>query len=551
MQGIESLGYEVVPVPIHEQMGFPDSGIAKFKKAADMMADFGRNGDTYIVHAAEGETVLPMEVLDKNPKLKKMIFKQMEDMGLDPQRYVVGSDLNSINPVTGQPEFFLALIAKTVKKAVKAVVKVVKKIAPVVLPFVAPFVLPTMPVALAAGLGSTAGNLIAGKSLKDSLLEGLKTGAITGVGQVLTGGSALGSRVDPKNTQGLQTLSTMFTPDNPFTPAKFDAIRQVQNAVTMSDAVQNRIAGPPALSGRQNIPQTQDRTFGQDLRSALTPGDDYGVGDFYSEYISPGRPSISTDVNQAGMDAVAAFQARNPDATQAMLDRVFDTAVKQATPSLLQQYGPLAATALGGAAASDALLGTNLITPPKQERIDPNEIFGQAQKLIDEDPDKYKISSSFYEGNPFYDPVLIGETTSTRPDFIPAFDPLAGTQFETYGQIANQPASTQGIATLPDGPQGQYGINTEFAQNLFNQPSMQPSMGMMGNPFLQAYDPLKAKSGGEIVGPGTPTSDSIPAMLSDGEFVMNARAVRGAGGGDRKQGAKRMYEMMRQFERSA
>ena len=46
MQGIESLGYEVVPVPIHEQMGFPDSGIAKFKKAADMMADFGRNGDT-------------------------------------------------------------------------------------------------------------------------------------------------------------------------------------------------------------------------------------------------------------------------------------------------------------------------------------------------------------------------------------------------------------------------------------------------------------------------------------------------------------------------
>ena len=548
MQGIESLGYEVVPVPIHEQMGFPDSGIAKFKKAADMMADFGRNGDTYIVHAAEGETVLPMEVLDKNPKLKKMIFKQMEDMGLEPERYVVGNELNSINPVTGQPEFFLALIAKTVKKAVKAVVKVVKKIAPVVLPFVAPFVLPTMPVALAAGLGSTAGNLIAGKSLKDSLLEGLKTGAITGVGQVLTGGSALGSRVDPKNTQGLQTLSTMFTPDNPFTPAKFDAIRQVQNAVTMSDAVQNRIAGPPDRSGTQNIP---DRTFGQDLRSALTPGDDYGVGDFYSEYISPSRPSISADVNQAGMDAVAAFKAKNPTATQAMLDRVFDTAVAQAKPSLLQQYGPLAATALGGAAASDALLGTNLITPPKQERIDPNEIFGQAQKLIDEDPDKYKISSSFYEGNPFYDPILIGETTSTRPDFIPAFDPLAGTQFETYSQVANQPVSNQGIAALPDGPQGQYGINTGFAQNLFNQPSMQPSMGMMGNPFLQAYDPLKAKSGGEIVGPGTPTSDSIPAMLSDGEFVMNARAVRGAGGGDRKQGAKRMYEMMRQFERSA
>jgi hypothetical protein len=40
-------------------------------------------------------------------------------------------------------------------------------------------------------------------------------------------------------------------------------------------------------------------------------------------------------------------------------------------------------------------------------------------------------------------------------------------------------------------------------------------------------------------------------MLSDGEFVMNARAVRGAGGGDRQKGAKRMYEMMRSFERTA
>ena len=63
--------------------------------------------------------------------------------------------------------------------------------------------------------------------------------------------------------------------------------------------------------------------------------------------------------------------------------------------------------------------------------------------------------------------------------------------------------------------------------------------------------PLQVASGGEINGPGTPTSDSVPAMLSDGEFVMNARAVRGAGGGDRQQGAKRMYEMMRSFERTA
>ena len=54
--------------------------------------------------------------------------------------------------------------------------------------------------------------------------------------------------------------------------------------------------------------------------------------------------------------------------------------------------------------------------------------------------------------------------------------------------------------------------------------------------------------GGEVIGPGTGTSDSIPARLSDGEFVMTADAVRNAGGGDRNLGAARMYDMMRRFE---
>ena len=56
---------------------------------------------------------------------------------------------------------------------------------------------------------------------------------------------------------------------------------------------------------------------------------------------------------------------------------------------------------------------------------------------------------------------------------------------------------------------------------------------------------------GAISGPGTGTSDDIPAMLSDGEFVMTAKAVRGAGGGSRREGAKRMYQMMRALERKA
>jgi len=53
---------------------------------------------------------------------------------------------------------------------------------------------------------------------------------------------------------------------------------------------------------------------------------------------------------------------------------------------------------------------------------------------------------------------------------------------------------------------------------------------------------------GAIYGPGTETSDDVPAMLSDGEFVMTARAVRNAGNGDRERGMMRMYEIMRKFE---
>ena len=156
MQGIESLGYEVVELtPVEALMS--EGGIARHQQAAEMLADFGRNGDSYLVHAAEGETVLPLEVLESNPRLKNMIFTQMEEMGLEPERYIVGNELNSLNPETGQPEFFLKKLKKIVKKTFGKVKKIVKKEAPVVLAIAAPGLLPAMPIALAAGLGSTAG----------------------------------------------------------------------------------------------------------------------------------------------------------------------------------------------------------------------------------------------------------------------------------------------------------------------------------------------------------------------------------------------------------
>jgi len=56
------------------------------------------------------------------------------------------------------------------------------------------------------------------------------------------------------------------------------------------------------------------------------------------------------------------------------------------------------------------------------------------------------------------------------------------------------------------------------------------------------------RKNGAINGAGTGTSDDIPAMLSDGEFVFTAKAVRNMGDGSRRKGAKRMYALMRKLE---
>ena len=45
----------------------------EFKSFVSKLGGLGRYEDTYMVHAAEGETVVPMEVLDRDPLLKKRL----------------------------------------------------------------------------------------------------------------------------------------------------------------------------------------------------------------------------------------------------------------------------------------------------------------------------------------------------------------------------------------------------------------------------------------------------------------------------------------------
>jgi hypothetical protein len=85
----------------------------------------------------------------------------------------------------------------------------------------------------------------------------------------------------------------------------------------------------------------------------------------------------------------------------------------------------------------------------------------------------------------------------------------------------------------------------------------------MGRPVMA--NELDMRMGGPSIGPGTGTSDDIPAMLSDGEFVMTSDANNGLGGfkvtktetgvelipngkPNRQKGAKNMDKLMKTFE---
>jgi hypothetical protein len=79
------------------------------------LADMGRFGDNQMVHAQTGEMVVPQSILQENPQIGMGLNQALVNQGLDPQRQIVGSGAGSMNPMTGQQEFFdLGKILKTV-----------------------------------------------------------------------------------------------------------------------------------------------------------------------------------------------------------------------------------------------------------------------------------------------------------------------------------------------------------------------------------------------------------------------------------------------------
>jgi len=156
---------------------------APYQQVAQGLASLGRYEDNYIVHAAEGETVIPAEVLEANPNLKSSLFNQMRAMGIDdPNRYVVGNKLNSINPETGQPEFFFKNIGKLLKKA-----------APIIGSVVGGAIGGPFGAAIGGGLGSLAGGASPEQALINAGLSFAGSKFLGPMGDKAVGATALGA----------------------------------------------------------------------------------------------------------------------------------------------------------------------------------------------------------------------------------------------------------------------------------------------------------------------------------------------------------------------
>ena len=172
----------------------------------------------------------------------------------------------------------------------------------------------------------------------------------------------------------------------------------------------------------------------------------------------------------------------------------------------------------------------------------------------------------------------------------------AGIPAYMLGKMAyDETKADKGVALTPlttMGPTGRYNIEAEIARRTGTQAPNPVEFGLLpqgtfpqlsgGQPMPMtaahggAVYPMAYANGGgvavedfermngDINGSGTETSDDVPAMLSDGEFVMTGAAVRGAGGfdmknkggiltltpagtPDRERGTNVMHEMMDLF----
>ena len=561
---------------------FGDEGIAQFPALTKKMAAMGREGDDNLAHVETGELIIPAAFFQGDEDFKESVFAKFREMGIkNPERYVVGSGENSINPDTGAYEFFFKFIKKVVKKVVsgvkkvvKAVVKVVKKVAPIILP-IALAMTPLGPI-YGAALGSGIGTLIQGGSIKDALksalIAGVTGGAMKGISNVATGsgtfmsgfseslanpmarfgqtvsgaqttfGNVFGGAEAQAANAGKQTLFSQFDPTavEGYQPPVEAIPEVIPEAGTNVDAkVNTGAADGTALTPEQiqqkaaidKINTYETPGFTKSIGQAFTPGDGVSFGEGMKNAFMPnaGAPTATDFLNAQGTSNALATGAQRVAA---------NAAAGELGAGLMRTYGPAALLGTAGVAAAGGFTA-----PPMEEAgvierdEDGNAITGS--DLVDADPSAYMIADL---GNRVLDSET-GEYISRAEANRRAREAASGglASISTY-----QPPE---LATTPAAPAQQTAAldpNAYFLQG--STPGGPFARPFVGQTLADGGQVFPRRNGGIMPDEGIPNQDSVRAMLMPGEFVMTTDAVKGLGNGNMNEGIKNMYSVMRNLE---
>lgn len=527
------------PETMMPPQGFAKGGIASLKPMAREMAAAGRYGDTMLAH------ISPMEA---------QILRRYGGSG-------------TINPVTGAPEFFLKKMFKSIGKAVKkfASSTVGKIVLGTALFFLAGPAAATMfgttaaPAVLAATQGFIAGagtTLLGGGSLKEALkagaVGGLTAGAFTGLTQ---GASAFRSTSPPATSQ----------------------LQAAQQAAQQGTALPDLVTTPSSLQMSPLEQQVQSALTGRAPPTALTytpPPMPTGASTAAAAAPASSAPGIMQNPFQETTLTSATRQGLSQTPQPSTFDMSFPPMPQGGIGSL-----PAGVTSSPAAAAQQEILnrgaGVSTEETAKRgilDRILPGRIQDEAQRsAFQKVADQFGMSAeqvrSQIASNTASDAVAAAYTKAASAG-LSAYLPMAGLGIAALGATGGFEGEegqvppgfegmmggqgTTGVELLAKYPE-RYGLQLGPTQIMSSMPYTSPSaLFSAGRPQRYSEGGTAAgaypRKNGPINGPGTGTSDSIPAMLSDGEFVFTAKAVRAMGEGSRRKGAKRMYALMKKLE---
>ena len=402
----------------------------------------------------------------------------------------------------------------------------------------------------------TGTSLLQGQSLKQALQSGLTEGAIAGGVALLNGQPPVDASKTASQAASTATTAATIGADLPIAAGTADVtLGEIPSSATVRNTQGNYASvapdvpmpssvAPQPAAGIMGTPEAQAavRNYGQSVGNAVDDAyaaqfnrlnyDQSGnlVGQGRSTpsaggaYV-PGGPGVMESIDTMGGGAKqmmqgdfrAGFDQLSQGASdlfapgpsrQDILDyakannTTFAEASKAISPGMIRSYGPTAVAGIAGLAAAGGF---------KQNIPGEDEYSRQMRGPIDlsQDPSRYYVQG------------------------------LPGVQYSQQGTITGSGGwSPSSPMSVNPAVQGRSYINY--------QPQYMNDGGIAA--LAKGGYPRKT---GQIDGPGTEKSDSIPAMLSDGEFVMTAQAVRGIGNGSRREGARKMYELMHRLEQNA